>query len=108
MYSNVISLLPRNLPVLKNICAARNLISCAALRCRSVHTSFVNNSILKVNKISIAHNHNEVLQTTPHRSFSSDIPKALWNLGRLNHVAIAVPDLEKATSFYRFVFHFIS
>merc|ERR1719357_1499594 len=25
----------------------------------------------------------------------------LWNLGRLNHVAIAVPDLDEATSFYR-------
>ena len=25
----------------------------------------------------------------------------LWSLGRLNHVAIAVPDLDKATSFYR-------
>ncbi|XP_047396487.1 methylmalonyl-CoA epimerase, mitochondrial-like [Sciurus carolinensis] len=25
----------------------------------------------------------------------------VWNLGRLNHVAIAVPDLEKATGFYK-------
>lgn len=25
----------------------------------------------------------------------------MWNLGRLNHVAIAVPDLEKATAFYK-------
>ncbi|XP_005357861.1 methylmalonyl-CoA epimerase, mitochondrial [Microtus ochrogaster] len=25
----------------------------------------------------------------------------VWNLGRLNHVAIAVPDLGKASSFYR-------
>ncbi|XP_003505719.1 methylmalonyl-CoA epimerase, mitochondrial isoform X2 [Cricetulus griseus] len=25
----------------------------------------------------------------------------VWNLGRLNHVAIAVPDLEKASAFYR-------
>lgn len=24
-----------------------------------------------------------------------------WNLGRLNHVAIAVPDLDKAASLYR-------
>ena len=24
-----------------------------------------------------------------------------WKLGRLNHVAIAVPDLEKATNLYR-------
>nr|XP_014968100.2 methylmalonyl-CoA epimerase, mitochondrial isoform X3 [Macaca mulatta] len=26
---------------------------------------------------------------------------SLWNLGRLNHVAIAVPDLEKAAAFYK-------
>ncbi|XP_032147697.1 methylmalonyl-CoA epimerase, mitochondrial isoform X4 [Sapajus apella] len=25
----------------------------------------------------------------------------VWNLGRLNHVAIAVPDLEKAAAFYK-------
>lgn len=25
----------------------------------------------------------------------------MWKLGRLNHVAIAVPDLEKATALYR-------
>lgn len=25
----------------------------------------------------------------------------VWNLGRLNHVAIAVPDLEKAIAFYK-------
>ncbi|XP_056425254.1 methylmalonyl-CoA epimerase, mitochondrial [Hyla sarda] len=29
------------------------------------------------------------------------IPNALWNLGRLNHVAIAVPDLQKAKSLYQ-------
>ncbi|XP_034369353.1 methylmalonyl-CoA epimerase, mitochondrial isoform X2 [Arvicanthis niloticus] len=28
-------------------------------------------------------------------------PSPVWKLGRLNHVAIAVPDLEKASSFYR-------
>ncbi|XP_002734959.1 methylmalonyl-CoA epimerase, mitochondrial-like [Saccoglossus kowalevskii] len=27
--------------------------------------------------------------------------KAAWNLGKLNHVAIAVPDLEKASKMYR-------
>ncbi|XP_033030914.1 methylmalonyl-CoA epimerase, mitochondrial isoform X1 [Trachypithecus francoisi] len=26
---------------------------------------------------------------------------SLWNLGQLNHVAIAVPDLEKAAAFYK-------
>jgi predicted enzyme related to lactoylglutathione lyase len=26
---------------------------------------------------------------------------AVWKLGKLNHVAIAVPDMEKASNFYR-------
>ncbi|KAG5839383.1 methylmalonyl-CoA epimerase, mitochondrial [Anguilla rostrata] len=30
-----------------------------------------------------------------------DVPETVWKLGRLNHVAIAVPDLEKATALYR-------
>ncbi|NXH77703.1 MCEE protein, partial [Hydrobates tethys] len=34
-------------------------------------------------------------------SFSQNIPSYLWKLGRLNHVAIAVPDLEKAQSLYK-------
>jgi len=29
------------------------------------------------------------------------IPSKIWKLGKLNHVAIAVPDLEKATHLYR-------
>ncbi|XP_030622356.1 methylmalonyl-CoA epimerase, mitochondrial [Chanos chanos] len=29
------------------------------------------------------------------------VPGSVWNLGKLNHVAIAVPDLEKATALYR-------
>lgn len=29
------------------------------------------------------------------------VPPALWKLGRLNHVAIATPDLEKSTALYR-------
>lgn len=29
------------------------------------------------------------------------VPSALWKLGRLNHVAIATPDLEKSTALYR-------
>lgn len=32
---------------------------------------------------------------------SQSVPPSLWKLGRLNHVAIAVPDLEKATALYR-------
>ncbi|XP_005084465.1 methylmalonyl-CoA epimerase, mitochondrial [Mesocricetus auratus] len=40
------------------------------------------------------------------RSFSTSqslqhVSGPVWNLGRLNHVAIAVPDLEKASAFYR-------
>ncbi|XP_050165277.1 methylmalonyl-CoA epimerase, mitochondrial isoform X2 [Myiozetetes cayanensis] len=35
------------------------------------------------------------------KSFSQNIPSCLWKLGRLNHVAIAVPDLEKARCLYR-------
>ncbi|XP_053810299.1 methylmalonyl-CoA epimerase, mitochondrial isoform X2 [Vidua chalybeata] len=35
------------------------------------------------------------------KSFSQSIPSCLWKLGRLNHVAIAVPDLEKAQSLYK-------
>lgn len=29
------------------------------------------------------------------------VPSSLWKLGRLNHIAIAVPDMEKATALYR-------
>lgn len=29
------------------------------------------------------------------------VPGPLWKLGRLNHIAIAVPDMEKATALYR-------
>ncbi|KAF5927219.1 hypothetical protein HPG69_017695 [Diceros bicornis minor] len=32
---------------------------------------------------------------------SHHVAGPLWNLGRLNHVAIAVPDLEKAKAFYK-------
>ncbi|NXB45599.1 MCEE protein, partial [Leucopsar rothschildi] len=35
------------------------------------------------------------------KSSSQNIPSCLWKLGRLNHVAIAVPDLEKAQSLYK-------
>jgi len=34
-----------------------------------------------------------------HRQLSSDSP--LWKLGRLNHVAVATPDLAKTSAFYR-------
>ncbi|CAK6973392.1 methylmalonyl-CoA epimerase%2C mitochondrial [Scomber scombrus] len=29
------------------------------------------------------------------------VPGPVWKVGRLNHIAIAVPDMEKATSLYR-------
>ncbi|XP_032247134.1 methylmalonyl-CoA epimerase, mitochondrial isoform X2 [Halichoerus grypus] len=32
---------------------------------------------------------------------SLQVAGPMWNLGRLNHVAIAVPDLEKAKAFYK-------
>ncbi|XP_014644088.1 PREDICTED: methylmalonyl-CoA epimerase, mitochondrial [Ceratotherium simum simum] len=32
---------------------------------------------------------------------SHHVAGPVWNLGRLNHVAIAVPDLEKAKAFYK-------
>ncbi|XP_075753831.1 methylmalonyl-CoA epimerase, mitochondrial isoform X2 [Pelodiscus sinensis] len=34
-------------------------------------------------------------------SLTQKVLCSLWKLGRLNHVAIAVPDLEKAQSFYK-------
>lgn len=37
-------------------------------------------------------------------SSSTDTPSKLWQLGRLNHIAIAVPDLDKAAQLYRDVF----
>ncbi|XP_069812644.1 methylmalonyl-CoA epimerase, mitochondrial isoform X1 [Dendropsophus ebraccatus] len=35
------------------------------------------------------------------QTLAQKIPNVLWNLGRLNHVAIAVPDLEKAKALYQ-------
>ena len=38
------------------------------------------------------------------RTFSSGaaaVPEALWKLGRLNHIAIATPDLAKSASLYK-------
>lgn len=36
------------------------------------------------------------------RTFSSAaVPEALWKLGRLNHIAIATPDLAKSASLYK-------
>ncbi|KAM6426468.1 methylmalonyl-CoA epimerase, mitochondrial [Liasis olivaceus] len=38
---------------------------------------------------------------TARRLSDQAVPRPLWKLGRLNHVAIAVPDLKKATALYR-------
>ncbi|XP_029431642.1 methylmalonyl-CoA epimerase, mitochondrial isoform X2 [Rhinatrema bivittatum] len=35
------------------------------------------------------------------QSMRQNVPGSLWKLGSLNHIAIAVPDLEKARSFYQ-------
>ena len=37
----------------------------------------------------------------PHQTTGHHPSSKLWSLGRLNHVAIAVPDLEAATRLYR-------
>lgn len=37
-------------------------------------------------------------------SSSNETSSKLWQLGRLNHIAIAVPDLDKATRLYKDVF----
>jgi hypothetical protein len=35
------------------------------------------------------------------RSFATAVGSSIYSLGRLNHVAIAVPDLAKSVAFYR-------
>ncbi|XP_071964405.1 methylmalonyl-CoA epimerase, mitochondrial-like isoform X2 [Antedon mediterranea] len=42
-----------------------------------------------------------VLTLLPTSLYSSSTSSRAWKIGRLNHVAIAVPNLEKATSLYR-------
>ena len=32
---------------------------------------------------------------------SASVPSSIWSLGRLNHVAIATPDLQKSITLYR-------
>ena len=38
---------------------------------------------------------------TGQATMSTQVPSSLWKLGRLNHVAIATPDLLKSVSLYR-------
>jgi len=42
-----------------------------------------------------------LLSSSVRKLSSASPPADVWSLGRLNHVAIAVPDLGKATSLYR-------
>ena len=35
------------------------------------------------------------------RTLSSNVPENLWKLGRLNHVAIATPNLSKSITLYK-------
>jgi len=37
----------------------------------------------------------------PSLSAAPSVPSAVWSLGRLNHVAVATPDLQKSVSLYR-------
>ena len=39
--------------------------------------------------------------TLANSSPSMGVPSPVWSLGRLNHVAIATPDLQKSISLYR-------
>ncbi|EDV26928.1 uncharacterized protein TRIADDRAFT_54362 [Trichoplax adhaerens] len=45
--------------------------------------------------------YNKVEQLTDESILRTNKEQAFWKLGKLNHLAIAVPDLEKATAFYR-------
>ena len=62
--------------------------------------------IRPVEKVPVSnsrHQRQYVTVTSLELSSAPESPRALkdWKLGRLNHVAIAVPDLEKARSLYR-------
>ncbi|CAF0854012.1 unnamed protein product [Adineta steineri] len=36
---------------------------------------------------------------------SANVPSSLWKLGKLNHLAVAVPNLDEASSFFKNVLH---
>ena len=42
-----------------------------------------------------------LMATANVRNQSTKVPENLWKLGRLNHVAIATPDLPKSVSLYK-------
>ncbi|XP_070543547.1 methylmalonyl-CoA epimerase, mitochondrial-like [Ptychodera flava] len=55
-------------------------------------------SVLRSVTASVARSVRLLASTQSYCTSSGD---KVWNLGKLNHVAIAVPDLEKATALYR-------
>lgn len=65
-------------------------------------SSLLRNSIIFVCKI-LRRLHNDVRLDAlrKNNNYVYNFIKKLWNLGKLNHVAIAVPDLDKAVSFYQ-------
>ncbi|XP_064778999.1 methylmalonyl-CoA epimerase, mitochondrial-like [Oncorhynchus masou masou] len=61
-------------------------------------------SVLKVARLSkcVLHTYSTTLRTLSiSTQLCQGIPGSVWKLGRLNHIAIAVPDMEKATALYR-------
>lgn len=76
---------------------AVRLVRSAVVSSRPLSRALVSRSTVQtINCIS----HKQVKQF----SSNNDTPSALWKLGRLNHIAIAVPDLDKAARLYKDVF----
>lgn len=57
-------------------------------------------ALLKVAAFSRCFQHS-LRRTCSTTAALGQVPGSVWKLGRLNHIAIAVPDMEKATSLYR-------
>lgn len=58
-------------------------------------------AVLKVAAFSRCLQHTLRSAYSTSAALGQGVPGSVWNLGRLNHIAIAVPDMEKATSLYR-------
>lgn len=99
----------------KSICGTQKLISSYS---RLISYCNVNNGAqLMYNNSNSTSKYSYFLVTKPtnpalpcsHNTYATDsaatVPTKVWELGRLNHVAIAVPDLEVATAFYRLVLY---
>ncbi|XP_065889108.1 methylmalonyl-CoA epimerase, mitochondrial-like isoform X2 [Dysidea avara] len=70
-----------------------------AARFTRLATNGLNQSIRALsNRHTACAHYGSTLQTRRH------VSSKLWNLGKLNHIAVAVPDLEKASALYRDVF----